>query len=267
MTKLMSVLAIAGVAFLSSCGGGEDAPPEVSLDTNAMTVTPGETVSVTATFAEGDKKLASLDVTESTDMGGAASVELDGSSNNFVYEGTVPSDAGGTTITITFTVKDKKDNESSVDLVLTVETPFANEVTTGVVNNVQGPSAGAWDLVGDQAKLSNDSDADKDLVDQTSASTGAFLSGGWAAGNATMFVVANSYDYANATMESAESAYAAGTATSSLTNDDLAKDNIIIAKLRGGTDYAVIKITEVYDDGTDGGAGNNTDYRKFSYKK
>lgn len=266
MTKLASVLAIAGMALLSSCGG-EETPPSITLDTNAMTVAPGEEVTVTATFAEEDKKLAELTVTESTDMGGAATVELDGSSNNYVYTGTVPANAGGTTITVTFTVKDKKDNEGSVDLVLTVETPFANETTTSIVNNIHGPSAGAWDMVADQAKLKDDADADKDIVDQTDANTGDFLAGGWAAGNGTMFVVANSYDYANATQESAVSAYAAGTATATLSNDDLAVDNVIIAKLRGGDDYSVIKITEVFDDGTNGGTGNNTDYRKFTYKK
>ena len=96
-----------------------------------------------------------------------------------------------------------------------------------------------------------------------------FSNGGWTSGNSTRFVVADTstFSYLNASVENTALAYENGSPTTFLNNGNLAVGNVIIAKLRGIEDYAVINIEEVYDDGIDGGTGNNEDYRKFSYKK
>ncbi len=82
----------------------------------------------------------------------------------------------------------------------------------------------------------------------------------WTSMNGTLFVKANSYNYANATLEAAIAAYNAGTPSQTVTNP--AANDIYIAKLRGGNNYVVIKVTNVVETTND-----NLDKIEFSYKK
>ncbi len=171
--------------------------------------------------------------------------------------------AAGSEITVLFTVTDKDamGTQSAVPFtVIDAATDLSNETTDGVIYHILGPNQGAWDLVENAGKSSGDDAADKDMINQTDNVGGSFLAE-WKAGNATTFVKADGFDYAAATDVAAETAYAAGTATDHVTG--VVADDIYIAKLRGGADYAVIKIVEILDDG----GVSNADYVKFTYKK
>lgn len=98
-----------------------------------------------------------------------------------------------------------------------------------------------------------------DMAQQTGvANCGTF--NGWVGQNSTAFVKSNSFDVANASTASVTAAYAAGTPTSTVTG--VAVGDIYIAKLKGTTEYAVIKVT-----GVSSIAGNDDFYTFDVYKK
>lgn len=143
-----------------------------------------------------------------------------------------------------FTLTDDKDQSTVVDIKVTVDnpTPLSNE-TKGAFFHVGGSSLGAYNLVAG-SPVSGGSSADKSVQDMKNTDApGDVFTGSWTAANTTEFVKANGYDYANATEETAIAAFAAGTAGQNV-GDPLLND-IYIVKLRGGSDYAVIKVTIV----------------------
>lgn len=168
-----------------------------------------------------------------------------------------------TTLTYTFTLIDQPG--SSVTGTFTVtnassNTPLAYENTSGVIWNLVGPYLGAWDLGTNVGISSSGAESTKDMKNTSTVALGWVNAWTTGTGNGTLYVKANVFDYNNATVESATSAYVAGTAVSTVTNP--ATNDIYIAKLRGGTNYAVIKITNIVVTPSD-----NLDKIEFSYKK
>lgn len=184
------------------------------------------------------------------------------------YVDTITLESGdneGTT-SYTFKIEDKDGNVVTKVIKVTVkananETPLAT-IKDGAFWHIQGTKEGAYNLVDDAAVASGAPVASKDMMNTDKG--GDAFTGSFKAGNDTRFVKANSYDYANATVESATSAYTAGTATDAITNP--AANDIYIAKLRSGDDYVVIKITAVDAANNDCGCGN-TGKITFEYKK
>ncbi|MCR9153486.1 MAG: hypothetical protein NXI09_05200 [Bacteroidetes bacterium] len=164
----------------------------------------------------------------------------------------------------TFRVSDKDGNIASKSFTVSVQaaaTPMTNE-TTGAFFHIQGSLEGAYDLVNGAVVSASGAAADKDMENTDDA--GVAFTGSWEAANATMFVKDNSYDYDNATVEGAMSSFNAGTAAASVSNP--ADGDIYIAKLRGGTNYAVIKVINV--DPTDNTCNcGNTGKISFDFKK
>lgn len=262
VNKSLSFLIIAALAILGSCRNGEKNPPLISIDKTELTVLPGDTIDIVVNYDRGDRQINHLKIKGIKEL-----LIFDNEDNNtYNYRAQIPGGAFGTTITVTFTVDDCKGNENSVDLMLTVETPFWTK-KEGTVNNAQGPSNNAWDLVGNKWKTSIDANSDKDIIDRTSGATGAFLKGGWSSGNGTSFVLDTTYNYDRASVETAKIAFEAGESYTNIPFGDLEVGSLFIAKLRDTEDFAIIEIIDVYDDGTDGGTGNNSDYRKFKYQK
>lgn len=137
------------------------------------------------------------------------------------------------------------------------------EKTNGVVWNFQGPNQGAFDLVAETGVSSTASNTVKDLVDNSTVGTsGVVFPKTWSTSNGTTFVkAASTFDYAGATLNKAETAFDAGTATSS--TGVLAVGDIYIASnARFANDYVVIKITAVTETASD-----NLDKIEFTYKK
>ena len=272
MTKkatLLTLITLIGLVFVTSCRNGKKNPPLIELSETEIITLPKQVVEVKVTFERGDRQIKKLKINGLDDV----TLEKDDidqkKDNTYTYKGWVPDDSIASVINVTFTAIDMRDNESTADLKIIVETPFSRWGNSRVISNANGSSPSAWDLVNHKSKFFIDPNNTKDIKDNTSAISGSFSSGGWTSGNSTKFVVADTttFSYKKASIENTILAYEAGEPTSNLNNNDLSVDNVIIAKLRGEEDYAVIKIEEVYDDGANGGTGNNDDYRKFSYKK
>ncbi len=169
---------------------------------------------------------------------------------------------GVTKIEYIFEVTDKEGNNVekifTVNVVTTTSTPLANE-ENGVIFNLQGLEKGAWDLVNDMAKAANDNDADKDMANTTGGN--AVFKKEWEAKNATMFVKVTGMTYDEfSSEEAAKGYYSSKTPVTKVEN--VAANDIYVAKLRGEDNYAVIKITNVVETPND-----NNDKIEFTYKK
>lgn len=136
-----------------------------------------------------------------------------------------------------------------------------SQVTThnGIIWNIIGPNAGAWDLKNNVAVWASEPDSIKDMRN-------FFISGmtyysGWTSTNNTLFVVDNNFDYENVTSTiQLKSAFLTGTPTDTIYT--VSVGDKIIAKLRGTDEYVAIKITSVNLTGMD-----NLDNITFEYKK
>lgn len=162
----------------------------------------------------------------------------------------------GGSLTLTGCLTDDKEEEPAVNTgtALTVE-------KTDTVWNLQGPNKGAYDLVTGEALSSSVAATNKDLVDMgVVQAAGVVWPKSLTSGNGTLFVkAASGFDYAGAKDSSLVKAYAAGTAAA--TTSALADGDVILAKLRGGSRYAAIKILAVVET-----SGDNRDYIRFGYR-
>ncbi len=138
---------------------------------------------------------------------------------------------------------------------------LTNEKMNDTVWNIMGPNHGAFDMVTGVTVAKATTDASKDAVDMSSlGSTSVTFPKTWTSLNTTMFVTAAAgFDYANASDSTVIKGYKAGTAAA--ITKVLAVNDIILAKLRSGNTYAVIKITGVVETSDD-----NKDYILFNYK-
>ena len=286
LQKLLLGMFAVGALVFSSCGGDDEEPVGPSLSfvgtsSADATVAPGETVTFSITASEGDANMDKISFRQSGNplakekftVGGEVSdtdgeFSLSGGDKN-VFTKVITLTAGDASSTIAISVTDKDGLTAGLQVIITVEEPstettLATEVT-GAFFHILGADKGAYDLVGESEKGSADADADKDLEnnDVNPDETGKTFTGSWEAANSTMFVKSNSFDYANATVESATTAYTAGTASASVASPVVG--DIYIAKLRGGSDYAVIKITKV--DTTSGTSTTLKGTVEFSFKK
>ncbi|MBI4646354.1 MAG: hypothetical protein HY738_07125 [Bacteroidia bacterium] len=134
---------------------------------------------------------------------------------------------------------------------------------TGVIWNLIGPNQGAWDLVANVGLSSGASSTLKDMKNTTTVASPApyIFNNEWTAMNTTLFVKNNSFDYINTTLYSVvDAAYNAGSPVSTVSN--VAVNDIYIVKLRGTSDYAVLKVTNITLTSSD-----NLDKIDFEYKK
>ncbi len=173
---------------------------------------------------------------------------------------------GVTKIEYLFTVNDKDGNKVektfTVNFATITETPLANEVS-GAIFNLAGPEKGAWDLVADVAKSLGDADADKDMANTTTNADAANFKKEWEAKNATTFVKVMGMPYeAFGSEEAAKGYFMAQMASASAKVENVAQNDIYVAKLRGEENYAVIKVTEIVET-----ADDNNDKIVFTYKK
>lgn len=264
---LFSLLAIASVVIFFGCKKDvEPVPPSIALVTPGITgdatMDPGELFMVITSSTKGDKNLSSFTITKDGVNLSGYPVNISGGS----YSDTLIAiaDLNALSYVYTFTVTDKDNQSASASITITVAT-FAS-AKTGQFYHQAGATGctGGYNLVGDVDVPGSGVDADRDMLNTDAA--GAGFKGSWDSKNSTMYVKDNTYDYANASPKSADAAYAAGTPTVTITAP-VASD-IFIAKLRGGTDYAVIQITSVSptDDSCSPGTLNPGKIL-FGYKK
>lgn len=173
-----------------------------------------------------------------------------------------------TTESFSFTIYDNNDKYASVSFTITTYDPYQmTETHTGTIYNALGANPAGWDLVSNNSLAYTSSNDDiKDMMNQTTVVTdnNNWVSG-WEALNNTLYVETSASIYNNATTLNVPDAYSSGTPVSAITNAGIGK--YYVAKLRGGNDYAVIKITDVYVTTVDLPYDDNNDYIEFEYKK
>lgn len=152
-----------------------------------------------------------------------------------------------------------------------VKTAFTT-TKTDTLWNLAGPKKGAYDLVNMVNKGSSDADGDKDMANTTTAddlSSGITFRKEFVSKNATRFVNAGtSVSFESAYKELVDSVYKANSSSATATISGVLNNSVYIAKLRDGSNYALIKVIAVNDDGkTLATGGNNNDNIIFSYKK
>lgn len=253
LNLLFAIFSIVLLGFMTSC---ETDPPE-DLDLNPSLILTVTGLSATNTIVEGttyDVQINAAQNQNSTKKLKELVIQTPGPDttiviNATVYEETLTFDAplAGVSQTFTFILKDNDDVTTTKTLTVTgtsgvISTPFGSQVT-GAFFHVGGSLQGAYDLVGETTIAAAGLEASKDMKNTDMA--GANFSGSWTAGtgNGSLYIRANSFDYANGSVEDAMAAYAAGTPGGTMLNP--LSGNIFIAKLRGGTDYAVIQIVTV----------------------
>lgn len=291
--KNLSILLLATLMFtfmnvMTSCtdDDGEDIvadPLNITVEeTGTPTYTPGTTVNYSITITSGEKmKTLTVEINGAIDE--AFTKDLNNQTGTVTipggYDYMIPTSANpGDQISIVFKAEDKKTTDSDTKIITVVaeETPIAGE-HSGVIYHILGPYQGAWDLVNDEGVSEGGSanrytGSNKDMINIENVDPGDFIHG-WVAGNTTRFVKVTGFDYANATVEGAKAAYESGSPIGdhSYSAGDTGTGNpvmvsegdIIVAKIRGNDEYAVIKIEAINDTGVE----DNKDDITFSYKK
>jgi hypothetical protein len=273
LNLLFAIFSIAVLGFLSSCETDptEDLSPLLTITTSGLsgtnTIMEGSTYDVDITAAQNPtstKKLKELVVqtpgADTTVVIGAASY-----SNTFTFDAPL----AGVTHTYTFILKDNDNVTITKTLTVTgtgvvvVSTPFGAEVV-GAFFHIEGSLQGAYNLVDEATVAVAGTETFKDMKNMNIA--GANFTGSWTTGtgNGTLYVRANSFDYANGSVEDAMAAYAGGNAGGTMLNP--LSGNVFIAKLRGGSNYAIIKIVTIDPNNNDCACGNKGKIT-FNFKK
>ncbi|MBW8049355.1 MAG: hypothetical protein FVQ77_03235 [Cytophagales bacterium] len=266
---LFSLLAIASVVVFFGCKKDEEAvPPTIGLITPGLTsnttIDIGESIMIVAIATKGDKNLSSYTVTRSGTALSGYPKSISGGSYTDTLTDTPPSGAGD--YDYTCTVTDKNDKTASTTITVVVASFGTITEKTGALYHIQGPSGctGAYDLVAGAVVAGSGSEVDKDM--KNTDGIGATFTGNWGTGtgNSTMYIKSTG-TYASTSETSAIAEYSAGTPTSTITPS---ANDVYIAKLRGGTTYALIEITSISPtDVTCNIAATNKGKMSFKYKK
>ncbi len=279
--SLLSVLSV----FIASCskeGEKDRNPPILILRENNIGISDGKNGRIDATTEtdlafswearKGDADLEDFDIaidgvsiSKQTNNGNTLPYKISNADDEIYKDGITLN--LGTSMgdkVYSFTVTDKKDLNDKATITVKVTaptTPLTNKVKSNFFH-IEGSLEGAYDLVNETEVSISEPDANKDMKNTDMA--GAGFTGSWEAANSTSFVkVSTSFDYENASVETAAIAYAAGAASPTVTNPD--DNDIYIAKLRGSSDFAVIKIIRV--DPTDNTCNcSNTGKVEFEFK-
>lgn len=270
-----------GMILTTSCGGDEEfADPTITFQngTSSLEFTGANGVDVNITF-EAEGKIETVTLVQPTTTG-SQTVDItkkmgeNGTTNSngettakyyFVVSATdltaLFASNAGADLVYNFKLLDQQGKETSKTFTVTLGstgTPFT-KTKTGSFYHISGVNPGAWDLDGDAAVTVNGTASAKSMKNTDAA--GVTFTGSWTsdAANQTKYVKVNSYDYANATFESAATAYAAGTASATVTNPAIGD---IYIGLKGTATLYVIKITD-FDITSKGNLGKIT----FEYKK
>lgn len=244
-----------GMNALTAAGGGAKLEV-VSLSQSGENIS--NNVSMTAS-ASGD----------TYDFFTGADVSIKNADNeNLTLSGTfnnITASVGQTTYE--FTVKDKDGLITRNSFKIQVSdpsTPFT-ATETGEVYHILGTQIGSWSLTSDAAISSSGGNESNAHIINTDAA-GSF-SGKFKVGDSlftTTFVKAStSFDYANATVESADATFTAGTATT-FTAAAPSVGDVFIYDING--DFIVVKITTI-DPNADCNGCNNPGKMEFEYKK
>ncbi|HVD98581.1 MAG TPA: T9SS type A sorting domain-containing protein [Cytophagaceae bacterium] len=139
------------------------------------------------------------------------------------------------------------------------------EYQKGIIYNMQGPKASAWNLYGNSEKWLHENDFEKDLINTTKITDRLpFFRRELKGGNGTTFVKAKNFHWEDANYASVKKYFSKHKSTKVIKN--ITAGDVYILKLKNTDDYAVIRISKIKDDGTSlAYSGNNMDYIAFDY--
>ncbi len=289
MKKLfaISLIVLAGATIFTSCKKDDETAPAPSISfqngTTSLVFTGTNSVDINVTFAAEGKietvKLTgpSLTGTGTTTSDITSKMGTSGTDNaknqtsaTYIFQVSsadlLLAFANHTSLTYTFEVTDQNSSSTTGTFTVTMQaqtTPLAYENTSGEIWNAIGTNFGGWDL-GANVGVSGSSTS-ADLYNTTTAQTTNAWAKEWASRTGSKFVKAStSFDYTNATVESATAEYAAGTELTTVTPST---GEVYITKIKGGTNYAVIKVGTITETPAPANGGDNLDKIAFSYKK
>jgi hypothetical protein len=152
-------------------------------------------------------------------------------------------------------------------VVITILNSFvaSAEYQSGIIYNMQGPKAAAWNLNNHAEKWLHENDLEKDIVNTTKVTDQLpFFRRELKALNGTCFVKAKNFKLKDANYASVKKYFNKHKSTKVIKN--LVVGDVYIVRLKNSDDYAVLKISKIKDDGTsllyD---GNNMDFIAFEY--
>ena len=286
MKKFLKLAAVALVSSLTlvSCGDDDDngsssSNPSIFLVnqnegfiTADVSVAPSENIKFSIQANENTETNENLrQVTVIRTIGGVETTVLDSAFNakSFTHEIDAVSNANSNVETWTFTVTDRKERSDSYEVIVTVQ---GLAVETGDIRHIAGPNGclGSFDLVNATALPSSAADANKDIVNTDAA--GVAFTGSLESKNGTTFkevtglTAGITYNNAN-TAAALESAYNNAGGVEGTSIEDPSTGDIYAVKLRGGSDYAIIRIENVdADDVSCNASATNKGILEFEYK-
>ena len=169
----------------------------------------------------------------------------------------ITSNVGTTTYTITVKDKDGVATTKSFDIVVADATTPLSTMKSGYFYHVGGSLAGRWNVSTDT------SIAGTGTVLENTDVAGDPFSGAFSLSMGSTMVVGTASNYDDATVESAEATYNAGTAVT--TNTSPVVNDVYVVKTATG-DYIVIKVTGINAADNTCNCGN-TGKMSFNYKK
>lgn len=264
--KSLIIVALVATVFSSCKKDDETLPAPVITFTNNInetTVNVGANWTITGNIAseEGLTEVKYFKVTNLGETQIGQAITSFSNANSYDFQVTINDITEQTVIKVQATDDQNQTTSKNFTIKITsTGTPLAYENTNGVIWNIIGPNPGAWDLVSNIAVASAGTETSKDMKNTTTVASGWTNEWTVGTGNTTKYVKANTFNYASGTSEDAATAYAAGTPSATVTAP--AANDIYIAKLRGGSNYAVIKVLSVVETASD-----NLDKITFSYKK
>ena len=297
--KYSLLLAMSGlfIAALVGCSKEEDKNPTPSTDENPsvtivspssnITVEAGATVNfkVTATAnSTSNSALASVKAIVSYNGGAVVSGSIFSQSTiavgdtaftstlaTYTLQRSAEANSTAGTEIWTFTTTDAAGKTGSASITITTTAQTALSIQkTGYFYHILGSLKGAYDLVADTVRGSSEADADKDFINTDVAGN---FDGTWRAGNTTTFVKAPGYPTFNAQLGSPsfaianlDSIYKAGTPITFSATSGTGSGYVYIAKLRGGSKYAVVKFMSIVEPNNDCSCAN-TGKTEFVYWK
>ena len=265
---------LAGATLFTSCKKDEEtvASPTISVTNNktaySVTATADTTIIFNVTVAaEGEIDLFTIKKTVGSTTTSYGSPTGFSGKTSYTYNFEQIFTATDTyPISFAFKVTDKEGQDASITVTVSKitgssGTTLAYENTSAILYNLMAPTGylGAWDLVNNVGVASSGSETSKDMANKSTSGTGWIPGWSTGTGNTTAFVKDNSLTYATATLEDITAAYTSG--SSSITITPTVGD-IYVAKLRGASNYALIKVTAINTTASD-----NLDNITFTYKK
>ena len=272
--KFLALMFLAGATLFTSCKKDEEtvAAPTISVTNNktaySVTATADTTIIFNVTVAaEGEIDLFTIKKTVGSTTTSYGSPTGFSGKTSYTYNFEQIFTATDTyPISFAFKVTDKEGQDASITVTVSKingssGTTLAYENTSAILYNLMAPTGylGAWDLVNNVGVASSGSETSKDMANKSTSGTGWIPGWSTGTGNTTAFVKDNSLTYATATLEDITAAYTSG--SSSITITPTVGD-IYVAKLRGASNYALIKVTAINTTASD-----NLDNITFTYKK